>query len=79
MALLAHEVVHVPQELGSGPSLFLTNYIGAYLFGLARGLSPDGAYREIPYEKQAFAIGKYIQGDLARRFGNSRICLCDQP
>lgn len=56
LSLAAHEAVHVLQFRRDGFFPMLARYLGEYLRGRLRGLSHDQAYRQISYEKEAFAV-----------------------
>lgn len=54
-AILRHEIAHVNQYRRVGTVLFLARYLFEYARNRVRGLSAWDAYREISFEKEAFA------------------------
>lgn len=56
-ALLAHEMTHYRQIRSLGIVRFYLRYLREYLAGRGRGLSHQEAYREISFEREAFAGG----------------------
>jgi len=55
VAILHHEITHVNQYRRVGTVPFLVRYLVEYLRNRFRGMSADAAYREISFEKEAFA------------------------
>ena len=53
--LLRHERVHVRQMRALGLFRFLVRYAAEYLRGRRNGLGHDAAYRDISFEREAFA------------------------
>lgn len=54
--LMKHERVHLKQIKRDGVFYFYLRYLWEYFSARKRGLSHDMAYRNISYEKEAFAI-----------------------
>ncbi len=50
-----HERIHVRQQLELLLVVFALWYLGSYLYGRIRGLSRYDAYRNIIFEREAFA------------------------
>ena len=55
IGILRHEVVHVNQYRRHGVVAFLARYAYEYLHNRLKGMSSSEAYREISFEKEAFA------------------------
>ena len=51
-----------------------TKYIRDYLGNRGNGMGHDGAYRAIPYEKEAYALGREIEGQLNAMSGGRNVC-----
>jgi hypothetical protein len=64
IALLAHEITHSTQYARHGWIRFLARYVGAYLSNRRGGMGPHDAYRRIPDEAEAFAIGDRVAAEL---------------
>ena len=63
--LLRHELAHVRQMRELGVLRFLWRYLGEYVRNRLNGMSADDAYRNISFEREAFAAETYN-----RRTGN---------
>lgn len=61
LAILGHEIVHVNQYRRHGVAGFLARYAFEYLRNRKRGLSRYRAYREIGFEKEAFAAERFVE------------------
>lgn len=57
LALLGHELVHVDQWRQHGTVRFLWRYLGDYLRLRRQGHDHHEAYRNIPFEAEAYAAG----------------------
>jgi hypothetical protein len=58
-ALLRHELTHVRQIGRLGIARFYWRYAFEFVGNLLRGMSPDAAYRDISFEREAFAAETY--------------------
>ena len=58
-ALLRHELVHVRQMRALGVIRFGWLYLGEYVRNRLAGMRPDDAYRNISFEREAFAAETY--------------------
>ena len=58
-ALLRHELEHVRQMGELGLIRFLCRYLGEYVRNRLSGMSSDAAYRNISFEREAFAAETY--------------------
>ena len=58
-ALLKHELAHVRQMRELGLIRFLWRYFGEYLRNRLAGMSSHDAYRNISFEREAFAAETY--------------------
>lgn len=56
--LLAHEMIHQDQITRHGVLPFYLAYVRDYLINLARYRNHDRAYRNIPFEREAFAANR---------------------
>ena len=61
-AILHHEATHVNQYRRHGFVPFLVRYVVEYLRNRIAGMSASEAYREISFEKEAFAEERIIEG-----------------
>lgn len=61
-ALLRHELAHVRQMRDLGLIRFLWRYLGEYIRNRLGGMSADDAYRNISFEREAFAAETYNPG-----------------
>jgi hypothetical protein len=61
LAILSHEIEHVNQYRRHGLAGFLARYAFEYARNRARGLSRYRAYREIGFEKEAFAAERHAE------------------
>lgn len=55
ISILHHEAVHVRQVRRLGFVRFIARYVWEYARNRARGLSTGEAYRQVSFEKEAFA------------------------
>lgn len=62
-AILHHEITHVNQYRRHGLAAFLARYLLEYLQNRWRGLTSEEAYREISFEREAFAEERRIERD----------------
>jgi hypothetical protein len=69
IALLAHEITHSSQYARDGWTRFLARYASAYLSNRLRGMRAHDAYRAIPDEVEAFAMGSRVAAHLASASG----------
>lgn len=53
-----HEMVHVAQIKEFGPCIFYYVYVTEYFRNLWNGMKSKDAYRNIPYEKEAYGDDK---------------------
>ncbi|MGB8329016.1 MAG: RHS repeat-associated core domain-containing protein [Polyangiales bacterium] len=75
LGLIGHELVHVQQYQDAGGIAGMgVQYIGDYLENRLGGMSHDGAYRAIPYEKDAYRLGAEIEGQLNVMSGGGDLC-----
>lgn len=58
-ALLHHELVHVRQMRELGLLRFVWRYVREYFRNRLAGMSSDDAYRNISFEREAFAAETY--------------------
>ena len=58
-ALLWHELTHVRQMRRLGLVRFAWRYVGEYVGNLRSGMSASDAYRNISFEREAFAAETY--------------------
>lgn len=61
-ALLRHELTHVRQMRELGLIRFGWRYLHEYLRNRTHGMSTDAAYRNISFEREAFAAETYNPG-----------------
>jgi len=75
LGLIGHELVHVQQyqDAGGVPGMG-AQYISDYLGNRMNGMDHDGAYRAIPYEREAYALGREIEGQLNSMSGGGSVC-----
>ncbi len=67
IALIGHEVLHAQQYQEFGTFQFRASYMGEYMGGRLSGLSHQDAYRNISFERDAFALQDRTRGDLQRQ------------
>lgn len=70
--MIGHEITHVQQyaRFGRFGTLdFLELYGSEFLQGFVRSGDVDLAYRNIPFEKEAFAKKRELRTDLRAQFG----------
>lgn len=60
--LLKHELTHVRQMRDLGLIRFAWRYLGEYVHSRLAGMSSGEAYRNISFEREAFAAETYNRG-----------------
>jgi hypothetical protein len=53
---MKHELVHFTQQEEEGVFAFYWHYISEYVDNKKKGMTPDLAYHNISYEKEAFSL-----------------------
>lgn len=53
--IVSHEIIHLDQIKRLGATKFYLRYLKEYAIGRKHGLSHDEAYRQISFEKEAYA------------------------
>jgi hypothetical protein len=74
IALIGHEVLHSQQYAELGSFTFKNMYMDYYNKNIEAGMSSADAYRNIPFEIDAYNMQDNIFQDLYQQFLNSDIC-----
>lgn len=73
LSLLAHEIQHSTQYAKNGFAGFLFNYGTSWAGNMLGGMNFDDAYKNIPYERDAFDRGTAVANDFS---GQGGACGC---